>query len=76
MSGVNVCRSCYYDRTPNARCFSCVHNPTHGDHFVVAGRCATCRYDPRQHGICELCVDHDQHALKTPAPTPGVSLER
>ena len=43
----------------DAACMNCKHNVP--DNFEFDGKCTSCRYDPRLHGICAKCVDHDKY---------------
>ncbi len=43
----------------DSNCIDCKYAGT--DKFEPAGKCATCEYDARKHGICGQCVDFDQY---------------
>lgn len=51
-------------------CMSCRYSMP--DRFEPEGKCQTCRFDPRKHGICNRCVDYDKHQ-PTKEVTGGVS---
>ena len=55
------CECCKHieDGGGDAACMSCKHNAP--DNFEPDGKCATCQYDPRLHGVCVRCVDYDKH---------------
>ena len=46
---------CGWDST----CIDCQYAGT--DKFEASGKCSTCRYDPRKHGVCGQCVDYDKY---------------
>jgi len=53
------CCEHYEDGDGDMQCLDCKHNGS--DNFKPSGKCATCAYDPRLHGICMRCVDGDKH---------------
>jgi hypothetical protein len=52
------CGCCVHE-SDGMRCLRCKHSSP--DQFEPAGKCATCKYDPRLHGVCVRCVDYDKH---------------
>ena len=62
----NVCVCCQHYETGfgNMSCLKCKH--VANDNFKAGGKCRTCKYDVRIHGICKRCVDHNQHAPNNP----------
>jgi hypothetical protein len=63
---VKPCGCCDHveDGRGDMACLRCKHNAP--DNFAAAGKCATCQYDPRKHGVCRQCVDYDKHSPNTP----------
>jgi hypothetical protein len=58
---MNLCECCKHieDGGGDAACMNCKYNAP--DRFAAGGKCATCRFDPRLHGVCNFCVDHNKY---------------